>query len=318
MKKNKHNQKIPLNSQKLLQLCCLFFILVPGIRESYGQCPPKVTGFITVNFVGPCPDAVTFISTSSNSPVLANGNLNLSANCAVAVSYSWTGPNGFTSTVQNPVRSNMTSADAGQYSVDVDYGSGCTGNAKINVNVLVDPATTMVQNVFVSPGPPVCFNATQTIVVAGSGTMFMIQQGGNVNMVAGHNIIFLPTTMAFFQSYLHAYITSTSQYCGMSKEQAMVTTGTTKEDIPLTFSGSFFKVYPNPSTGRFTLELTGVAQSQAVSVEVYGMRGEKILSEVITGTRKHEFSLSEQPAGIYVIKAVAGESQETFKLIKTR
>lgn len=50
--------------------------------------------------------------------------------------FSWTGPNGFTSTAQNPVISSATSAAAGDYNCTVSK-TGCTSDPK-KVNVLVN------------------------------------------------------------------------------------------------------------------------------------------------------------------------------------
>lgn len=54
----------------------------------------------------------------SNSPVCAGGSLNLTATTVAGASYSWTGPNGFTSALQNPVVS-YSAAAAGVYTVQV-------------------------------------------------------------------------------------------------------------------------------------------------------------------------------------------------------
>lgn len=63
------------------------------------------------------------------------GNLELTA--SGGVSYSWTGPNGFTSTQQNPVINNVTSANAGIYTVNVTTASGCTVPESITIGVSV-------------------------------------------------------------------------------------------------------------------------------------------------------------------------------------
>jgi hypothetical protein len=46
-------------------------------------------------------------------------------------------------------------------------------------------------------------------------------------------------------------------------------------------SESFFKVYPNPTTGMFTLELSEIAST--VTVEIYGVMGEQILKQEVSG-----------------------------------
>jgi hypothetical protein len=77
-----------------------------------------------------------------------------------------------------------------------------------------------------------------------------------------------------------------------------------------------FKVYPNPTTGIFTLELTGGEETGRVRIEVLNMKGVKVLSAELNGTRKQQFSISSMPPGLYFIHVVSGEKAETMKLIK--
>ncbi len=58
----------------------------------------------------------TGVSTSVNpNPVCPGANLNLVGNATGATSWSWTGPNGFTSNLQNPTITGITAAGAGVY-----------------------------------------------------------------------------------------------------------------------------------------------------------------------------------------------------------
>lgn len=63
------------------------------------------------------------------------GRLELTA--SGGASYSWTGPNGFTSTQQNPVIDNVTGANAGIYTVNVTTASGCSVPESITIGVSV-------------------------------------------------------------------------------------------------------------------------------------------------------------------------------------
>ncbi|WP_179415520.1 DUF2341 domain-containing protein [Mucilaginibacter sp. E4BP6] len=65
------------------------------------------------------------------SPVCVGGTLSFSANTNTGSSYSWTGPNGFTSTSQNPTISNVTAANTGNYTVVVTGTDGCTSQQTI-------------------------------------------------------------------------------------------------------------------------------------------------------------------------------------------
>ncbi|MEI6456707.1 MAG: T9SS type A sorting domain-containing protein, partial [bacterium] len=71
-----------------------------------------------------------------------------------------------------------------------------------------------------------------------------------------------------------------------------------------------------PTTGNFILELKGEIPADEVRVDVYGIRGEKVLTGVMGGERKHEFSLLDRPVGIYFIRVITGSRSETAKIIK--
>ena len=71
---------------------------------------------------------------SNNGPVCVGGTLQLSVTTLTGASYAWTGPNGFTSSLQNPTLSNVTPAAAGNYTVAFS-GVGCA----------LPPASTLVQ-----------------------------------------------------------------------------------------------------------------------------------------------------------------------------
>ena len=79
-----------------------------------------------------------------NSPIYAGMTLNLTASTVAGATYSWTGPNGFTSTNQNPSIANVTTAAAGDYSVTVTVG-GCTSSPAIVTVTVNPPATVSVQ-----------------------------------------------------------------------------------------------------------------------------------------------------------------------------
>jgi gliding motility-associated-like protein len=69
----------------------------------------------------------------SNSPVCLNNAINLTS--GGGTSYSWSGPNGFTSTLQNPSVANAGTVNAGVYSVTVT-ALGCSNFTTVSVSVL--------------------------------------------------------------------------------------------------------------------------------------------------------------------------------------
>jgi subtilisin-like proprotein convertase family protein len=62
---------------------------------------------------------------TSNSPVCTGSTLNLSTPTVTGATYSWTGPNGFTSSARNPSIASVTAANAGTYSLTVTVGGVC-------------------------------------------------------------------------------------------------------------------------------------------------------------------------------------------------
>lgn len=101
-------------------------------------------GALTVNAL-PTPTA------GSNSPICARATLNLTS--SGGTSYSWTGPNGFSSTNQNPGISNAMVAASGIYTVTVTNENGCIATATTNVTINALPTPT-----FINPSTSVCAN----------------------------------------------------------------------------------------------------------------------------------------------------------------
>lgn len=72
-----------------------------------------------------------------SSNVCTGQNLSLNATANGAVSYTWTGPSGFSSNLQNPVLNNVANpANNGNYTVTVSDAQGCQGTAQTYVVVM--------------------------------------------------------------------------------------------------------------------------------------------------------------------------------------
>jgi gliding motility-associated-like protein len=67
-------------------------------------------------------------TTAANDPACEGVNVQLSTDTIAGATYSWTGPNGFTSNDPNPVLANVTMAEAGMYEVNISL-NGCNAPA---------------------------------------------------------------------------------------------------------------------------------------------------------------------------------------------
>ena len=89
------------------------------------------------------PSAVTITTISSNTPICFGATLNLTSSASGGtgvITYSWTGPNSFTSNIQNPSILGATIAASGTYNLTVTDANGCSINS--TTNVIVNPLPT--------------------------------------------------------------------------------------------------------------------------------------------------------------------------------
>ena len=91
---------------------------------------------------------------------------------------------------------------------------------------------------------------------------------------------------------------------------------TVEENISPLSSGTFFRVYPNPTTGDFTLEFQDNAPVTDCHVEILNMTGSQKFSADLTGSGKHSLSLTGMPSGLYIVKVVSGQRAGTVKMIR--
>jgi uncharacterized repeat protein (TIGR01451 family) len=112
----------------------------------------------TVNAIPTAPAA------SNNGPICAGGTLQLSASTVAGATYSWTGPNGFTSSLQNPAIVNATPAASGLYSVTVTVNSCTSPAGTTTATVRTLPTAT------VSGSAAICAGGSTQIQAALTGT----------------------------------------------------------------------------------------------------------------------------------------------------
>ena len=100
--------------------------------------------------------------------ICEGGNLQLVANATDAVTYEWAGPNGFTSTLPNPVINNISRLDNGQYGITVTNNSGCTATNFITV----DSITTSIELPTITTNSPICEGEDLVLNTSTTGTKF--------------------------------------------------------------------------------------------------------------------------------------------------
>lgn len=123
----------------------------PTIDPSSGNLNGTTDAFVAKLIA---PGTLPAPAAANNGPVCAGSTLSLSTPTVSGATYAWTGPNSFSSAVQNPTIPNATAANAGSYGV-VIMAAGCTS----------PPGQTTV---VVNPVPATPSVAVPTVVAAGT------------------------------------------------------------------------------------------------------------------------------------------------------
>jgi hypothetical protein len=105
-----------------------------------GVCSSQVR--TVLNVVARIPD----YAFSANTPVCAGENLNLNAFSIPGANYQWSGPGGFSSTQQNPVRLSVQTNQSGIYRLVVRQGNCTLATATQSITVLSLPARPVATN----------------------------------------------------------------------------------------------------------------------------------------------------------------------------
>jgi hypothetical protein len=286
-------------------------------------------GDFTLNVISAGPTVTTnTASIISASGATLNGMVNANGNTTtVSFDYGQTSAYGNTvssvpSTVSGntmtAVMANLTNLNPGTIyhfrCVGVNIGGTTFGSDQSFTTNTIIPDALIIGTETVSGSS--CYNALQTITVAGNGTTFTVQNGGDATLIAGQNILLKPGTMVQPGGDLWGYITTTGAYC--VNPSAPVHPTSIEEDVAVASETgtALFRVYPSPTTERFTLELNDEMKDIQANVRIYNMIGEEALQENLAGTRKQEFSLSGKSNGIYIIRVMMGERTGIAKIIK--
>jgi len=149
------------------------------------------TVLVTQNNCTPCSATAT-----NNGPVCVGATINLTTPTVAGATYAWSGPNGYTSTLQNPTLP-ATLAAAGVYTVTVTQTSSCnicTGTTTVVVNPI--PAAVTPTN-----NGPVCSGATLNLTAPAVVGATYSWTGPNIYTSTQQNPTISPTTTANTGTY---------------------------------------------------------------------------------------------------------------------
>jgi len=200
--------------------------------------------------------------------------------------------------------------------------SGSTYESDINSRIHWQgqvAANVSLQDGVILAGQDECFEASNTLTIAGGGTTFVVWNGGSANLVAGQKVRLLDGTLVQSGGYMHAWIDPSGNYCNLVLPMVAVNENdllpVPEIEVPGLVKPSF-RVFPNPTTGTFTLELSGFKDQQMVEAEIFNMIGKRLFSAALPVASKFTFDLSSQQTGLYMIRVSVGSDVSVEKIIK--
>lgn len=203
----------------------------------------------------------------NNGPVCVGSTLQLTSNATGTI--SWTGPNGFTSTQQNPEITNVSAAAAGTYYVTSNNGT-CTsvaGSTVVTINAATSIAT-QPANATVTVGSSKTFN----VVASGSGLTYQWKLNGtNITNATGDSYTVSNVTLAMSGNVYSVVVTGN---CGspVTSDNATLTVvelpcGGTESFNNASLSGSTY------TSGSFTGDVVSWSYVYCRDESTYGITG---------------------------------------------
>jgi len=276
-----------------------------------------LTSTTTTVVVGSSLNSLSF---SHNGPVCAGNNLHLSAPVRQGYVYQWSGPNGFTSALAQPVRMAVTSGDAGNYSVSI-ISAGC-GSTTITRNILVNSGSSLTATVLspICVGSPAYFQANgpagTTYSWTGPAGFADNRKNPSRNQV----------------QVIHAgvyTVTGNIPGCGsVSATTNLVvnvcrTGSLTTEELESVseelISESSFQLYPNPTRGKVQAVVIK-PEHKPYKLEVLDALGHEVLVygksyRNAVGDLFWDLDLNNLTKGIYLVRVLSGTEIHTERLL---
>jgi hypothetical protein len=213
-------------------------------------------------------------------------------------SYSWTSdPPGFTSSEPNPL---VNPEETTVYTVEVSDGTNSNSD---NVTVTVNPLPVVT----LEPFDDVCIY-NPPFELTGGLPLNGIYSGPGVE-----NGWFYPE-IAGIGTHIITYTYQDLFGCENFAEQTIYVDACT--GITESIDGYLISIYPNPSTGKFTLSITA-ENKETAEVKILDKSGLEIHHEtlILNKPMNREFDLSNHPSGIYFLSVGTGTTTLLKKLV---
>jgi len=242
---------------------------------------------------------------SNNGPICEGTALELSAPSVAGASFLWTGPNDFTSTLQNPIVSPAaTTALTGTYQLTTTVNTCTTLNTTTTVVVHAIPSAPVAEN-----NGPVAASTPLTLTASPIADATYTWTGPNgFTSTEQDPTVSTSATLAMAGEY---EVVATVNGCAGPAGSTTVIVSTSVGDEELMGSAPV-RIYPNPASVGVTVDL---GELQRAQLDFYNATGECVIQHTVYGGRS-TVDISGLPSGIYMIRSTSVDGIFQQKLVK--
>ncbi len=221
-------------------------------------------------------------------------------------SWLWAFPGGdpATSTEQHPA---VTYSQPGSYNATLTSGNIYGTNTAVVENaVLIGSAPTSLFEVSTNGSEVTLLNLS----TGADSYLWQLGDGDTSNLEFPEH--------DYAQSGTYTIVLIASNDCGA--DTFALTTYLSITGTPDATAWNVFRLFPNPNTGQFTLEMSGIPQDQ-VEFVLFNTLGQQLILETAdfsTGTLQYNFDVRYLPAAMYTLRVRAGSQSRFVKIALQR
>jgi hypothetical protein len=263
---------------------------------------------------------ITAAAQVTPNPVCIGGNINLFG--SGGTTYSWTGPNGFTSNLENPVINNASAVNAGIYKVLVGNGQGCSDSAIVNVSVVECQDSCVINAGYcVDFNNPLTFNFWATGAPAGGSFNWNFGDGSYTTTMTGA----ASHTYAAPGTYTIVIVYATKKTKCYKKYKICISDieGGDEKTIGVakpTNSDLIGDLYPNPANTSINVLIHKQDKESLLkaNVTIYSIEGRKIYNSeyAIPDSGVLNIPTGNFTTGTYLCEVKVGENKAVRKFVK--
>ncbi|MBK7440555.1 MAG: T9SS type A sorting domain-containing protein [Bacteroidetes bacterium] len=274
----------------------------------------EICNGIDDNCDGNIDDVITATITPEGSTSVCKGDfVTLTANSGVGYSYQWK-RNG--TNIAGATNMTYNASKNGSFTVMVTVPGGCSDLSDAVVVTLLSSPTATITNV---TGFTDLCTANPIKLKTSGGVSLTYQWFRNGNIIAGATSnIYNVTTGGNYA----VEVTNTATGCSQRSPKYTITQSCKEGDVAGIESSSF-NVYPNPSNGTFTIDLSIIGnETESADILLFNMVGEVVYqtnTDINNNTINAEITpVNNLAEGLYIVKVMVGNAtfEKTIAIVK--